>query len=213
MTEAVAQSQPAARGPMRGARRPQILREAARLFAARGIAATSTRDIADAVGIRSASLYHHFESKEQIVQDILAEPAAHLLEGYNAAEARSADPMVQLEGLLAASFATLQHWPDACAIFQNDFGYLSTLPAFAPLLGTFTGFQEVWLRVLRRGANRGQFRHDVPPMMFYRLCRDAVWTLVGPYRRGEIGEAEIADASRIYADLLLNGYASGSRRD
>jgi AcrR family transcriptional regulator len=51
----------------RAARREQIVAAAARTFAAQGYAAVGMREIADAVGIRGASLYHHFGSKEDIL--------------------------------------------------------------------------------------------------------------------------------------------------
>ena len=50
--------------------RDQILRVASRLFAVRGFHATSTRDIADAVGIRQPSLFHHFSSKAEIMAQL-----------------------------------------------------------------------------------------------------------------------------------------------
>jgi AcrR family transcriptional regulator len=50
----------------------RILREASRLFAARGYYGTSTRDIAAAVGIRQPSLFHHFQSKQAIFQELLS---------------------------------------------------------------------------------------------------------------------------------------------
>lgn len=43
-----------------------ILREASRLFSAKGYAGTSTREIAAAVGIRQPSLFHHFPTKTAI---------------------------------------------------------------------------------------------------------------------------------------------------
>ena len=49
----------------------QILDAAAHLFVERGFSATSTRAIADEVGIRQASLYYHFASKERILHDLL----------------------------------------------------------------------------------------------------------------------------------------------
>ena len=49
----------------------QILDAAAHLFVERGYAATSTRAIADEVGIRQASLYYHFDSKERILEVLL----------------------------------------------------------------------------------------------------------------------------------------------
>jgi AcrR family transcriptional regulator len=51
--------------------REEILDAAAELFASRGYAATSTRLIAERVGIRQASLYYHFPNKEQILAELL----------------------------------------------------------------------------------------------------------------------------------------------
>lgn len=48
-------------------RRDEIVVAAARIFAREGYAAVGMRDIAEAVGIRGASLYHHFGSKEEIL--------------------------------------------------------------------------------------------------------------------------------------------------
>jgi AcrR family transcriptional regulator len=55
-----------------GTPREEILDAAAELFTSRGYAATSTRTIADAVGIRQASLYYHFTSKEALLEELLA---------------------------------------------------------------------------------------------------------------------------------------------
>ncbi len=51
--------------------REEILDASAELFAQRGYAATSTRLIAERVGIRQASLYYHFDNKEQILAELL----------------------------------------------------------------------------------------------------------------------------------------------
>jgi AcrR family transcriptional regulator len=53
--------------------RDEILDAAAELFTTQGYASTSTRSIADAVGVRQSSLYHHFKTKDEILE--------HLLEG------------------------------------------------------------------------------------------------------------------------------------
>jgi AcrR family transcriptional regulator len=55
-----------------GDRHDQILAAAAELFARKGVAATTVREIADQVGILSGSLYHHFDSKEAMVDEILS---------------------------------------------------------------------------------------------------------------------------------------------
>lgn len=55
-----------------GTPREQVLEAAARLFTSKGFAATSTREIAEAVGIRQASLYYHFAGKDEILAALLA---------------------------------------------------------------------------------------------------------------------------------------------
>lgn len=52
--------------------REQILDAAAELFTNHGYANTSTRRIADEVGVRQASLYHHFATKDDILDALLA---------------------------------------------------------------------------------------------------------------------------------------------
>lgn len=71
-------SAPSVGRPRSGARRlpsasarDEILDAAAELFAQRGYAATSTRLIAERVGIRQASLYYHFANKEKILAELL----------------------------------------------------------------------------------------------------------------------------------------------
>ena len=54
-----------------GTPREQILDAAARLFSSKGYAETSTREIAEAVGIRQASLYYHFAGKEDVLRELL----------------------------------------------------------------------------------------------------------------------------------------------
>ncbi len=56
--------------------RAEILDAAGELFTTNGYANTSTRAVADAVGIRQASLYHHFAAKDDILDALLAETIA-----------------------------------------------------------------------------------------------------------------------------------------
>ncbi len=54
------------------ATRQSILHAAAGLFRQQGYAAVSLRDIAEAVGMKTGSLYYHFSSKESLVEEILS---------------------------------------------------------------------------------------------------------------------------------------------
>ena len=66
-------------------RRDELLEAAAGLFATRGYAATSIRDIAGAVGILSGSLYYHFASKEEILLETHARGVDQVTQAVKAA--------------------------------------------------------------------------------------------------------------------------------
>ncbi len=67
--------------------RARILEAAAELFRTRGYAETSIRTIADAVDMRAASIYHHFESKDALLTEILAIGMQAVTRAFDTAEA------------------------------------------------------------------------------------------------------------------------------
>lgn len=79
--------------------RAEILDAAGELFTTNGYANTSTRAIADAVGIRQASLYHHFAAKDDILDALLAETVAAPIELAQRLRAASEPPPVRLYAL------------------------------------------------------------------------------------------------------------------
>ncbi|PRQ11030.1 TetR/AcrR family transcriptional regulator [Corynebacterium sp. 13CS0277] len=84
--------------------REEILDASAELFTTQGYATTSTHQIADAVGIRQASLYYHFPSKADIFISLLkstTEPSLAIAERL-AAPSTDASPELRLWALVAA---------------------------------------------------------------------------------------------------------------
>lgn len=69
--------------------RDEILDAAAELFTSQGYGNTSTRAIADAVGIRQSSLYHHFATKDDILAELLSGTVAAGLGFAQAVSART----------------------------------------------------------------------------------------------------------------------------
>jgi AcrR family transcriptional regulator len=67
--------------------REQILDAAAALFVEHGFAATSTRMIAERVGIRQASLYYHFSGKDELLVELLTTSVRPSLDAVDAIEA------------------------------------------------------------------------------------------------------------------------------
>jgi len=57
------------------ARRTELTREAARLFAERGYHGTSIGDLAEALGVQKATLYAHIKSKQDLLYETMREGA------------------------------------------------------------------------------------------------------------------------------------------
>src|SRR5689334_24206135 len=92
--------------PSTVSRREELLGIAAGLFASKGFRNTTVRDIADAAGILSGSLYHHFDSKESMVDEILRTFQDELFGRYDEILASDDDPRAKLEQAVRVSFDT-----------------------------------------------------------------------------------------------------------
>src|SRR6201989_3595558 len=111
-------------------RRDELLGIAADLFAERGFKNTTVRDIADAAGILSGSLYHHFDSKESMVDEILSSFQRDLFRTYDEIVASDRDPRNKLEAVVRASFEAIDRHHAEVAIFQSDAAYLMQFERF-----------------------------------------------------------------------------------
>lgn len=184
-------------------RRDELLRIAAGLFAEKGFKNTTVRDIADAAGILSGSLYHHFDSKESMVDEILRSFQEELFGQYDAILAGDADPLAQLEQAVVVSFEAIDKHRDEVAIFQNEAVYLLTFDRFAYLGDRNRQSREVWLTLLQRGIDAGVLRADLDLELTYRFIRDTVWVAVSWYRPG--GRRTHTEIARQYLSILLEG--------
>lgn len=156
-------------------RREVILERAADLFAKQGVAATTVREIAEAVGILSGSLYHHFASKEAIVDAIVSSFMHDLVARYDLVLATERDPASRLRGLVHASIATSADHPHATEIYQNDARYLQAADGPTVVRQSARSVRAAWVKVLEEGAASGAFRNDVPVKVIYPLLRDGLW--------------------------------------
>jgi len=144
-----------------GNRRQEILKAAARLFRRKGFDATTTRDIAAAVGMHSGSPFYHFKSKGALLFAVMDE-------GMRAALARQAqvllpdaDPAVVLRRLIRSHFDTL-HGPgrDFIPVMLYESRSLNTRQRTAiSRLGR--EYEAVWVPVLAALAASGRLKADL----------------------------------------------------
>ncbi len=189
--------------PPSSTRRDELLRIAADLFATKGFKNTTVRDIADAAGILSGSLYHHFDSKESMVDEILSTFQEELFGTYTEILASADDPRAKLEAAVRVSFEAIDHHRDEVAIFQNEADYLGTFDRFGYLAERNRQSRDVWLTLLGEGIESGVLRQDLDVELVYRFIRDTVWVAVRWYRPG--GQLTHHDVADQYLTILLDG--------
>ena len=186
-------------------RRQELLELSARLFAERGYGATTVRDIADEAGILSGSLYHHFPSKEAIVDEILSTFLDELFGEYRRITAQDMGARRKLEAVVVESFQCIDRHHEAVAIFQNEAKHLAQSQRFAYLNDRNREFRRLWMQILEDGVRTGAFRPTLDTDLVYRFIRDTVWVAVRWYRPGGPMSAETVAAQ--YLDILLDGIA------
>ena len=163
----------------RGKTKQEILKAALELFSVQGFEATSISQIAGAVGIRKASLYSHFESKQaildELVQDVLEQYAQHSLfaranwEKDAGSLPQTSDDAVQM---IRGQILYILHDPVisrarkmlAIEQFQNpELAKLQTRQNYADVLGYFVGLVKQLIR-------QGVLAEDDPEIMAAQFC-------------------------------------------
>ena len=173
-----------------------ILLAAAELFAGQGYAATSTREIADRVGIRQPSLFHHYSKKEDILRAIVDKAAATLLDQLPGLEKRRDRAAVKLYELMNLDFQYLMTEP-------YGIGKLLLLPELrSGALGEDVEQKRdriigVYRKFIRQGVREGDFSCGDINVATYTVfgMGEAIWTWYQPSRSKPVPKvaAEIAD--------------------
>ena len=163
----------------RGNTKQEILEAALELFSVQGFEATSISQISSAVGVRKASLYSHFESKQAIldtlVKEVLGQYAAHSIFARTDWEINTldlpatADAAVQM---IQGQIRYILHDPIISRArkmlvieqFQNpELAQLQTKQNYSDVLEYFTGLMKQLIR-------QGILAEDDPQIMAAQFC-------------------------------------------
>ena len=184
-------------------RRAELLRAAARLFVEKGFDATTTRDIADAVGMRSGSPFYHFRSKQELLKTAMVEG---LDAGYTrllAAIDGVGEPEQRLRILVRTHLGTLLEGECPAPMLLGETRALDAA-AHAEIAAAFDRYQVPWQETLDELAQAGRIASATPPvrlLLFGMLNWSKHW-----YRAdGRLSLDEVADS----AVALLLGASPG----
>jgi AcrR family transcriptional regulator len=141
------------------ARRDELTRTAARLFAERGYHGTSIGDIAEALGVQKASLYHHITSK----QDLLAATMAEGAEAFHAALDAVPERVPAAERIrlaLRAHLHVVAEQLDVATVFVQEWRYLEGERRDA-FVAERRRYEERIRALFREGVERSDLRSDL----------------------------------------------------
>jgi TetR/AcrR family transcriptional regulator, cholesterol catabolism regulator len=192
------------RGAKAAATRQRILDSAARLFRAHGYAATSLADIAQAAGMRAASLYYHFDSKEALVREMLRISAERTFAAARrAVEVLPADTAFE-DRLTAAIAAHLEELLGHADYTSADLRIVNQVPESVrrEVFPIRRDYAEWWRDLLEQGRREGAVRPDADPRLVRMLLLGAInWA--SEWYKPERGP--VAPIARECARLMLRG--------
>lgn len=193
------------RAKLNGTTRERILFEASFLFAGRGYHATTTREIAEAVGIRQPSLFHHFESKGAIAEALLDWDLGNILPYARALAQQPGSAAVRLYTYLIRDLKHLTQAPyNLNGIYAED---VMGDPAFSRWARRRVELHSTVERIVKQGMETGEFISMRPDVV-----REAIAGIVTRTLTLYSGRQRSTDLSDQIAGLVLRALLSDAVR-
>jgi AcrR family transcriptional regulator len=187
------------------ARREELTRIAARLFAERGYQGTSLADLAAQLGVQKPSLYHHIASKEDLLWEVAWEGAEAFHAALDAVPAQaSATERIRLA--LRGHLAVVAGQLDVATVFVREWRYLQG-ERRERFVGERRRYEERVRDLFREGVEGSELRTDLDVATAALLFLSAAnWAYT--WLRPDADTAALAD--RLFAALLegMRGYAT-----
>jgi TetR/AcrR family transcriptional regulator, fatty acid metabolism regulator protein len=145
-------------------RRRQILDAAIRVFARQGFHACRVSDIAREAGVAYGLVYHYFNSKEQVLNELFVERWSLLLRAIEEVDARPITPREKLDAVAGFIIDSYRHEPELMKVIivevtraANSFGR-THLPEISQ------AYEQI-AKIVRDAQARGEFRDDVDALI------------------------------------------------
>ena len=181
--------------------RDEILDAAASIFSEKGYHAASMQDIACAVKLRKASLYHHVNSKQEILLALLDKALDLLIHEMENVMVQPLPPDEKLLLAVRTYLDTMLEHRDLASVLLLE--YRSLAPELRSRhIPRRDRFEELWRVLIQEGVNSGIFSTSNVSIDVKALLGVLNWTITWFKTGGTLSPLEIADT---YTSLFLNG--------
>ncbi|MDH4323638.1 MAG: TetR/AcrR family transcriptional regulator [Betaproteobacteria bacterium] len=145
-------------------RAAEILAAAAKVFAQRGYHGASTQDIADVLGIRQASVYYYFDSKEAALEAVCADGVEDYVVRARAVLQSDASAADKVARLVIQHLSPVVERQDFTLVFLGERRFLPD-PARERIRAIERRYERVIQQVIEQGIRSGEFRADLDARM------------------------------------------------
>ncbi len=171
--------------------RDEILEAAAQIFRQKGYHATSMQEIADAVKLQKASLYHHVNSKQEILLALLDRALDLLIEGMEKVLALDLPPEEKLRQAMLVYLQIMLEQRDLSSVLLLE--YRSLEPEYRQRhIPRRDQYESLWRNLLMEGANQGIFILSDVALVSRFLLGVMNWTITWYREDGPLTPAQLA---------------------
>ena len=178
-----------------------ILEAAAQVIRQKGFHGASMADIADAVQLKKASLYHHFSSKQDILLELLDRALEMVTTRMQVVMQQDLPADQKLRLAMRSYLKTLSEQGDLVSVLLLE--HRSLDPEYHTRhIPHRDKFEAMWRDLIREGVDTGLFSVDDIPLTVGGLMGVMNWTITCYSTDGKLSIEEISDH---FANVFLNG--------
>ena len=192
-------------------RRRQILDAAIRVFARQGFHACRVSDIAREAGVAYGLVYHYFDTKDQVLNELFEERWSLLLAAIEEVDGRPIPPREKLDATAAFIIESYRHDPELMKVIivevtraANSFGR-THLPEISKAY-------DLIAKIVADAQAAGDFRTDIDPMLASMWFYGAIEQLLSGWVFELIGDADsdFERARAMVVETICGGLERGA---
>lgn len=181
--------------------RDDILDAAAQVFRQKGFHGASMADIAEVLDVQKASLYHHVESKQEILLALLDRALGMLTEHISTISSQNTPPDQKLRLMIRGYLSGLAENADLTSVLLFEHRSLDK-KSHARHVPHRDKFEKLWRDVLDEGMEKEIFELKDTGLATRAIMGTLNWTLTWYHPNGPKSIEQIADE---YSDFILKG--------
>ncbi|AXG68094.1 HTH-type transcriptional repressor KstR2 [Kordia sp. SMS9] len=183
-------------------RKEEIVQTAEILFKKKGYSAVTMRDIAQAMGIKAASLYNHIQSKQQILSEIIIKIGEDFTEGMAEIVNAELSSIEKLEKIIGLHVKITMKNPSRMATMNNDWMHLEEKIDY--YLQLRRNYEESFRQILKQGIEKQELKAVNPEIILFSILSTLRSLYLWIPKKEEIRQEDLLHA---LGKVLLTGIA------